>query len=399
LKALLSISLVLNLALGIAFLVRNRAPVETPKAAAAIPKAAKAKPVTEIVVKPIDWRSVESDDYRSYVGNLRSIGCPEETIRDIIVADVNKLYEAKKQELNIGAPKFKYWKAGNPFQEMLNPDRLEKIQALAREKRALLKVLLGAAPEEKPDLFAGSNPFEAMLDFLPPAKQTQVMDLLVKLQARTGKILRNGSPDAGDLKEVQRLKKEADAELAQVLTPEEKQQYDLRMSDTAMAMRMQLGAFDATEQEFLKVFQLRKAYDDQFGAYGSTGLGRDDASRDAAQRQLNDQLKQALGDERYADYVRSQDYTYQGLAKLVEREGLPADTASKVYDVKQIAEDKTRQVKQDNSLSPEQQQAALQAIRAETESTVRATLGDQAFQSYQNQPGAIWLKNISSRPR
>jgi hypothetical protein len=35
---------------------------------------------------------VESADYRAYIANLRRIGCPEQTLRDIILADVNMLY-------------------------------------------------------------------------------------------------------------------------------------------------------------------------------------------------------------------------------------------------------------------------------------------------------------------
>ena len=38
------------------------------------------------------WREVESADYATYIANLRDIGCPEQTIRDIIIADVNQLY-------------------------------------------------------------------------------------------------------------------------------------------------------------------------------------------------------------------------------------------------------------------------------------------------------------------
>src|SRR2546427_564779 len=45
--------------------------------------------------QPFNWREVESADFRKYIANLRSIGCPEETIRDIIITDVNKLYAAK----------------------------------------------------------------------------------------------------------------------------------------------------------------------------------------------------------------------------------------------------------------------------------------------------------------
>src|ERR1043165_9088738 len=43
------------------------------------------------------WSEIESPDYQQYIANLRDIGCPEQTIRDIIVADVNQLYERKRQ--------------------------------------------------------------------------------------------------------------------------------------------------------------------------------------------------------------------------------------------------------------------------------------------------------------
>jgi len=47
--------------------------------------------VTNTDVKQMTWETVEAADYRVYIENLRNIDCPEETIRDIILADVNKL--------------------------------------------------------------------------------------------------------------------------------------------------------------------------------------------------------------------------------------------------------------------------------------------------------------------
>ena len=46
---------------------------------------------TNVVIRRqfFSWREVESDDYPTYIANLRDIGCPEQTIRDIIIADVN----------------------------------------------------------------------------------------------------------------------------------------------------------------------------------------------------------------------------------------------------------------------------------------------------------------------
>src|SRR6266850_7173947 len=52
---------------------------------------------TNVVVRRqfFSWRELESSDYSTYIANLRDIGCPEQTIRDIIVADVNQLYAQK----------------------------------------------------------------------------------------------------------------------------------------------------------------------------------------------------------------------------------------------------------------------------------------------------------------
>ena len=47
---------------------------------------------------PLRWSQLESIDYPTYIANLRGIGCPEETIRDIITADIASLYDQKRKE-------------------------------------------------------------------------------------------------------------------------------------------------------------------------------------------------------------------------------------------------------------------------------------------------------------
>jgi len=48
---------------------------------------------------PFRWSQLESSDYRTYVANLRSVGCPEQTLRDIISADVHGVYAAEENTL------------------------------------------------------------------------------------------------------------------------------------------------------------------------------------------------------------------------------------------------------------------------------------------------------------
>src|SRR5436190_6926071 len=65
---------------------------------------------TNVVLRrqPFTWSEVESPDYHRYILNLRRAGCPEKTIRDIIVADVNDLY-AERISREIVFPEQKWW--------------------------------------------------------------------------------------------------------------------------------------------------------------------------------------------------------------------------------------------------------------------------------------------------
>src|SRR5262249_55775509 len=68
-----------------------------PRAVPAVGSALQADPTSETRV--FSWADVESSDYRKYIDNLRAIGCPELTIRDIITADVRSLYKQRRASL------------------------------------------------------------------------------------------------------------------------------------------------------------------------------------------------------------------------------------------------------------------------------------------------------------
>src|SRR6266566_5944163 len=44
------------------------------------------------VIQSFHWSQLESEDYRVYTANLRALGCPEATVRHIIMADIRELY-------------------------------------------------------------------------------------------------------------------------------------------------------------------------------------------------------------------------------------------------------------------------------------------------------------------
>ena len=346
---------------------------------------------------PFDWRAVESEDYRKYIRNLRSIGCPEETIKDIIVADVGKLFEARKSHMKAAHKKFEYWKSGNSFAAIFDEEKMKQRQELSLEKKALLKELLGREVETPPEATRGMNPLETVLDFLSDKKQTQLIDLEEKFGARLAKSLSGVTFDAEDARNMRTVKVEKEAEVAKLLTPQEKLEYDLRMSQTAMVLRSQLGEFQPTEQEFRSMFQLKKAFDDEFGFVGVPAIDRElRQQRHEAGQYLNDQLKTLLGEQRFSDYQREQDLAYKGISKVVDRYGLPKETAIKAYEIKKTAEEQSSRLRLDASLSNDQRQQALGKINTETEQAIISTMGKEAFKSYQDQPGAFWLRSMNS---
>jgi hypothetical protein len=115
LKTGLKISLLLNLVLagGLIYILAGRQRIilqGQPKVALSIAASnqssspggsASALPEPASKGKPFHWSQIEARDYRVYVANLRSIGCPELTIHDIISADVESLYTAKRRALQL----------------------------------------------------------------------------------------------------------------------------------------------------------------------------------------------------------------------------------------------------------------------------------------------------------
>jgi hypothetical protein len=90
---------------------------------------------------PFRWSQLESKDYRVYIKNLRAIGCPGQTIRDIITADVDSLYKARSRELREKLAAL----ANGPLSECAGtePGLVAELNKLPGEENAVIAGLLG----------------------------------------------------------------------------------------------------------------------------------------------------------------------------------------------------------------------------------------------------------------
>jgi hypothetical protein len=339
------------------------------------------------------WETVESDDYRKYISNLRSIGCPEETISDIIRADVNKLFDSRKAA---SRKPFEYWKTGNVMAQLMDEGKVKAHTEMNEQKGDLLKTLLGDDAKLGSNPMAQMyNPLEQMMDFLPGDKQVQLMGKLQSWQAEAMKHVSGGSPDAADLNELRKVRDKIEAELSVMLTPAEKRDYDLRLSNTAQGMRNALGDFNPSKEEFETLFDMRLAFDNEHSVLGIPPVdeaGR--AARKDADAVFKKEVEALLGPERYDEFDRAPRREYKVAVKVAERQGLEKSAAIEVYEMKAVAQAQAKAVRDNVVLNGEQRAAALNAIHAETRSSVIGVFGDEGFNAYNSDRGGSWIKGL-----
>jgi hypothetical protein len=407
LKVVLTLSLAANIALGfVAWRKNSEAPAPVSSESLSPPTESKAESSTKVTPmtiaappaaatstntpsKRFDWQSVESADYKEYIANLRAIGCPEETIRDIITADVNKMFDDKKRQARGPSKKYEFWKTGSPMMGMPSAEELKLSRQIDEERNATLKNL-GIQPDLRSQVSSMMNPLESMFDFVSEDKRAELLKAMTSMQESFAS---GGQPDAQDfLKAQQDMEKKVKA----LLTPEEALQYDLRMSMTANMMRQQLNGFEPSEAEFLKVFDLRKKFDDEFSPLGIMNEKEDGRKkRTEAQQALNDQLKTTLGESRYIDYERAQDPYFQQMFKAAQRGEVGGAQAIQAWEMKKMAEEKANELRRRGYSNQAERDAALRAIRAETESSLRQTLGEKGWENYNRPMNTIWLDQIA----
>lgn len=428
LTLILLLSLGLNLALA-AWWMGSRSPtVEVPPAQAADPTPVAARLPTKNSAKKSgtpasalpasapapgirSWQDLQTDDLKEFVTRLRAAGCPEETVQDLILAEVNRRYTARVRDLYPDRYKERpYWEMQkNDLAEMKkNREANRKSQEMQKEKSAELVALLGLDPEKERRKEDGMedayNWMESRVSFLPESKREAALKYLDDFEEKRQEFYQRnrGLYDAQYRSEQRELEAEQLRGLSQILSPQELREFELRQSQVASQLTFDLRGIALTRAQYESIFDVRKKYGDSIYNYGDieTAEGRQKVEDTKKSMQL--EIAALVGPEKATEYQRSQDYSYQQLVQLASRSDLPVSTAGKVYDYKEAAEQTAKQLKEDKTLSPEQRQAALLQVRAETEKTVKEALGEKNYKRYLQQ-GGWWLNNIApaapTRPR
>jgi hypothetical protein len=146
-----------------------------------------------------------------------------------------------------------------------------------------------------------------------------------------------------------------------------------------------LAGFEPTEEEFNQIYEARKAQEEEIeatrvflGAQIQVQEAQEAADREAQVREaaMNAALLERLGPERYAQLRQGTDPNYELLLQVSRATQFPQGAAARIYEYQQIASVAAERVQANRSLSLEEREIALNAIRAETERTIQNAMGD-----------------------
>lgn len=359
-----------------------------------------------LVNRPANWGALESTNYVVYINNLRAFGTPEETIRDIILTDIAKTYSRRKADVRAQGGGFRWWQTSETGEvdEESDPALKERLDEIDAEQHALVQELLGVDFDTELARYWGGDDYEARLyGFLTEDKRDRVSELQERFDELERQVYDGSKGFLLDKDEetLRQLQKQREAELAQVLTPEELEEFHLRNSPTAANLRAQLHGFNPSQEEFRRLFRLQKTFDDRFNSgFNLTDPAQADvqaAAQEQAQQALDAEMRRTLGSQRYAEYERAQDPDYRTLMQFKERFETSPALANRVYDMKTEAERQKLRVESDANLTPGQRAQALGAIAQETERSVAQLMGGQnseLWQAYRS-TGSQWIRGLS----
>jgi hypothetical protein len=324
-----------------------------------------------------NWTEIESDDYPTFIANLRRIGCPELTIRDIIVADVNHLY-AQRRAQEVVSGETEWWKSEPDLTATQNAVR--KITELEKEKNDLLTKLLG--PNWNIDFTNVSAPGTVALDGpvlgkLDPEIKLRVQEIAaasgrksieyVEAQRAAGKPL--------DPAEMARLRAANRAELAKVLSPEQLEEYLLRHSAVAENLRDQLRGFNATPDEFRAIFRARDAIDNEIELSYSADDPATVRTREELQRKRDAAIEAALGPDRSGLYKATADPLFREAQFLAQQSGAAPEKVLPLYQIQMEGQRERQRIAADRSMTPAERVTAIRAVAEQEEAARRKLLG------------------------
>jgi hypothetical protein len=352
-------------------------------------------PATSAPVRPPEfrWSQIESADYSIYIANLRAIGAPEKTIRDIILADLEKLCQSRL-EVSWQTNNGQFWHTSEQ-REKARRDLNRRERELNREKREQIKTLLGLDYDQAAlEAWWDEQEYALVLSFLSEPKPVEVIATLNRFGEQDNEIDDRAcgilTPEDVALKKTffhQML-----AELGLHLTPTELEEVELR-SIGAMSFGFEdlPAKLNVTGKEMREFMQLRWQWNSPLDEEFEWPDEVFEEKRRRGHEEFTARARKLMGDDRFAAFLRQEDSEFQPFHELVERQNLSNAAALQAYEIMKVTTDETTRAGKDQTLSASARRARMEEIRQSAEQALRQTLGERALTDYLEQDAARWI--------
>jgi len=401
----LSVLLNLGLVAGIVKVSQRDLTLPTPKVESAVSVAATrnvpaaevaSAPTPETIVEKFLWRQVADVDFKKYRDQLLELGCPENTMRVILLCEINEQF-GQKRRAALALVQAQFWDLMVEGPDKVEKQAREATKVIEDERRKLIDEVAGEKKPDEAELAANKARAEAAqrarYAWLPEEKRAQMVALDKELEEANAEMWRLGrenkdrQPTAVAKAKQKELEQQIKLARQQLLTPEESGEYELRSSNAAN-WALSAAGFEPTEDEWRQVTKLQKQHNDALEGLNASKPANDEEkrARAAETQRLNDELAKvrdtALGPERSAEYARANDRDFRQVRTVIQKYGLDDSVAQQVYELQRIAMKQADALRNNKSFDADARNAALVAVQQETERTLQQTMGAKAFNTY-----------------
>jgi len=343
------------------------------------PDPAAPRPEPVFTDQKFGWQDVEHDRYQGYLDSLRAVGCPEDKIRYIILADINELFTRKRTEEAVRHdPEF--WRAEpeSSVSTLLRDRGLE----LDEQRAKLIARWLGeeAAQEEKSEITFWSHVqlTGQRLGALPKQVHRQVQDICADSMDRYQTIFWSAINSGSPLNQVDlaNLRQGTRTELMKVLSPEDQEEFLLRYSHNANRLRQELRGFDPSEEEFRQIFHaidpLDHAMQLQYGNIESLSPQQ----RQRHEDRRNQAIQAVLSPARYQAYLLTKDPLYRQAQMMAMQHGAPSSAIMPIYEMTRNNDLRRRDIMASTTMSPEEKRKEINDVYINQQNEVRRIVAE-----------------------
>jgi hypothetical protein len=340
-----------------------------------------------------NWATVESSDWEQLAANLRAAGCPEKTIRDVVVGRARRALDRLSRNK---APTLPFW-TGGMRRARANREAERAAAQVRQEIIARVQRVVGQDGFTEDGKMMEDFLEQAIARFVsgPMPEETflRLTASLARDEARQNELSTRcqGIWLAEDDLEQKKNRAQFQRDLATVLSPAELEEFRARTVMMKLGDQVEFEATDLKPAEVRQIALITSRYKADLSLDGWFSNGEMTEEQEA---QLQAAVRAYLGETRSVQYERAADGEFKSLFELGRDNNLPPEAAVKAFEIRKLAQQEVTRLRDDRSLSDAVRGSRLAQVQDATSVAVLQELGASACLQYLQHSGS-WVTNVN----